>query len=96
MLVWVMYDVGDPKRLNRMAKMCLRAGVYRVQKSVYLGKLTPNQIDALRLELEATMNKKEDSVYLFPMAADSFDKGNILGLAFDRAMVSDQIRELFL
>ncbi|CAM2065664.1 CRISPR-associated endonuclease Cas2 [Sulfidibacter corallicola] len=96
MLVWVMYDICEPKRLSRMAKICLRAGVYRIQKSVYVGELNRNQLDQLRLELEATMDRSCDSVFLFPMERLSFDKGNVLGVAFDKAMVSDRVRELIL
>ncbi len=96
MLIWVMYDITEPKRLNRMAKICLRSGVYRVQKSVYVGNLDHNLIDQLRLELEETMDTSTDSVYLFPMNREDFDKANLLGRAFDKAMVTDAVRELFL
>ena len=96
MLIWVMYDICEPKRLNHMAKVCLRAGVYRVQKSVYVGNLDKNQIDQLRLHLRELMDPKHDSVYLFPMNRENFDKANLMGKAFDKAMVTDELRELFL
>jgi len=95
-LIWVMYDITHPKRLNRMAKICLRSGIYPVQKSVYVGTLNKNQVDQLRLELKDVMDPMTDSVYLFPMNRENFDKANLLGCAFDRAMVTDAIRELIL
>jgi len=95
MLIWVMYDITDPKRLRNTAKACLQSGIYRVQKTVYVGTLNKNQVDELRLRLESEMDPQTDSVYLFPMDRDNFDKANLLGQAFDRAMVTDEIRELF-
>ena len=96
MLIWVMYDITHPRRLTRMAKICLRAGTYRVQKSVYVGNLNKNQVDQLRLELKDAMEPKTDSVYLFPMNREDFDKANLMGRAFSRAMITDAIRELIL
>lgn len=48
-LVWVIYDIRQDKARNRVAKACQNTGLYRVQKSVFLGKLNKNQIDELRI-----------------------------------------------
>lgn len=96
MLVWVMYDITLPKRLNKMAKACLRAGLYRVQKSVYLGKLNANQLDELRLNLLDLMDEDTDSVYIFPMNRNNFDRANLLGKSFDKALVTDELKALIL
>lgn len=96
MLIWVMYDIADPRRLNRCAKICLQSGIYRVQKSVYVGELNKNQIDELRLRLQEEMDLEDDSIYMFPMLRESWDKANLMGKAFNKAMVSDTLRELIL
>lgn len=95
MLVWVVYDIIDDKSRGKVAKACKGAGIYRVQKSVFLGELNRNQIDELKLKIEGFINKNKDSVYMFPMCNDDFKKVKLLGQAFDKKMVSDEIRTKF-
>jgi len=95
MIVWVMYDIAQPKRLAKIAKICLRGGLFRVQKSVYVGRLNHNQLDELKLEIKDTMHLEEDAVYFFPMERDNFERGNLLGKPFDRAMASGDIKAYF-
>jgi CRISPR-associated protein Cas2 len=40
-LTWVLYDIADDRRRDRAAKACLQAGLYRVQKSAFLQRITP-------------------------------------------------------
>ncbi len=37
-----------------------------------------------------------DSVYIFPMCDDDFKKVKLLGQAFDKELVSDEVKSLFL
>lgn len=59
------YDIVDDKRLRRVAKLALNFGE-RVQKSLYLCTLTPEQINALHLELEA-ITEADDRLMLRPI-----------------------------
>lgn len=92
MLTWVLYDIGDDRRRDKAATACLQAGLYRVQKSVFLGNLAENPRDELVLRLEALINSEHDSVYAFPMCQPDFAKVVLLGQAFDRALVNDELR----
>ena len=38
MLTWVIYDISKDKTRTKIAWRCLDFGLYRVQKSVFLGK----------------------------------------------------------
>jgi len=93
--VWVVYDISEDKRRNRIARICLNKGLYRVQKSVFLGSLNANERDSLSLECEAIIDPEIDSVYVFPMDDESFRKVKLLGQAFDRKLVSDEILTKF-
>ncbi|MBD3287455.1 CRISPR-associated endonuclease Cas2 [candidate division KSB1 bacterium] len=95
MLVWVIYDIIDDKNRTKVSKACIAAGIYRVQKSVFLGDLNLNQIDELKLKIQKLINKKKDSVYIFPMCKDDFAKVKLLGQAFDKEMVTDEIKTKF-
>ncbi len=95
-LVWILYDVVENKPRSRIARLCKEAGLYRVQKSVFLGTIERNRIDELRLAIEAWSNDEIDSVYIFPMCEQDFKKVVLLGQAFDRKLVTDEIRALFI
>ncbi|HEC98588.1 MAG TPA: CRISPR-associated endonuclease Cas2 [Nitrospirae bacterium] len=96
MLVWIIYDISADKARSRVAKACKNKGLYRVQKSAFLGTLNRNQIDELRIICEDLIDADVDSVYIFPMCEDDFKKVKLLGQAFDKKLVSDEIKELFI
>ncbi|MFZ3146777.1 CRISPR-associated endonuclease Cas2 [Methanothrix sp.] len=87
MLVWVIYDISENRYRSRVAKICKNYGLFRVQKSAFLGDLNRNDSDSLTLECEATI-EESDSVYVFPMCEDCFDKIKLIGAGFDRELVS--------
>ena len=95
MLVWVIYDIVKNKIRTKVGKACLNAGIYRVQKSVFLGDLNLNQIDELSVQIEDLIDEEKDSVYIFPMCKDDFSKVKLLGQAFDRDLVTDEIKTKF-
>ncbi len=37
------------------------------------------------------MNEETDSVYVFPLCREDFDKVRIIGQGFDRKMVADEV-----
>lgn len=94
-MIWVIYDIVEDKVRNKVAKVCLDKGLYRVQKSVFLGTLNANQRDSLTLECEMLINSDVDSVYIFPMDDASFKRVKLLGQAFDRKLVKDEVLSLF-
>ena len=87
MLVWVIYDILENRFRSRVAKICKNYGLFRVQKSAFLGDLNRNESDSLALECEATI-EESDSVYVFPMCEDCNDRIKLIGAGFDREMVS--------
>ncbi|NBG87365.1 CRISPR-associated endonuclease Cas2 [Isachenkonia alkalipeptolytica] len=95
MLVWVIYDIVEDKTRNQIAKQCKNNGLYRVQKSVFLGDVDRNDLDDLKLIIEDMIDEEEDSVYVFPMSEGDFKKIGLFGQAFDKEMVSDEIISKF-
>ncbi|HYN79297.1 MAG TPA: CRISPR-associated endonuclease Cas2 [Lamprocystis sp. (in: g-proteobacteria)] len=91
-----MYDIVENKPRGKIAKLCKEAGLYRVQKSVFLGTIERNRLDELRLQIEEWENPEVDSVYIFPMCEPDFKKVILLGQAFDKQLVTDEVRALFL
>jgi CRISPR-associated protein Cas2 len=94
-LVWVIYDIVDDKKRNKIAKVCKDKGLYRVQKSVFLGTLNNNQLDELDMQCSDIIDEEVDSVYIFPMCEGDFKKVKLLGQAFDKKLVSSDILTKF-
>lgn len=95
MIVWVMYDIKKDKARTKVAKICQQAGLYRVQYSVFLGTLEKNQFDSIRLQVGELIDEEKDSIYLFPMSKDELQQTVLLGQAFDKDFVTDEVRSLF-
>ncbi len=95
MITWVLYDIENDRNRTKVAKCCKQAGLYRVQFSCFLGSLTPNQKDTLKLRLEELIDEAVDKVYIFPMSRDELRQTDLLGQAFDKKLVTDEIRALF-
>jgi len=95
MIVWAMYDIQKNKLRNKVAKYCKHAGLYRVQKSVFLGTLEENEKDILKLQIEELIDPDVDSVYIFPMSKNELRQTVLLGQSFDKKLVTDQVKALF-
>lgn len=91
-----MYDIQQDKRRRKVAKLCKVQGLYRVQKSVFLGELDDRLLEGLVAESRKLIDEAEDSVYIFPMCRQDFRRVVTLGQAFDRQLVTDEIRTMFL
>ncbi len=95
MLVWAIYDITNNKVRRKIVKICKNIGLYRVQKSVFLGDINKNSLDELSLQSREVIDEKKDSVYIFQMCKPDFDSVILLGQAFDKELVSDEILEKF-
>jgi len=95
MIIWVLYDIKNDKIRNKVAKLCKKIGIYRVQYSVFLGTLDKNEIDSLKLQIEELINQNTDSVYMFPMNKSELQQTVLLGQAFNKELITDKVKELF-
>lgn len=96
MIAWVIYDIKDDDVRSKIAKACKQAGLYRVQYSVFLGTIDANQKDTLELKIEKLIDEEQDFVYIFPMSKSELQATSLLGKAFDKKMVTDEVKALFL
>jgi CRISPR-associated protein Cas2 len=95
MICWVIYDIKKDKPRTKISKICKRAGLYRVQKSVFLGSLDENEKDTLELSVCELINEETDSIYIFPMSKNELRQTVLLGQAFDKKLVTDDVKALF-
>jgi CRISPR-associated protein Cas2 len=96
MILWVLYDITNDRARTKVARHCKQAGLYRVQYSVFLGETSANDRDALRLDIEDLIDEDKDKVYLFTLTKKELKQAILLGQAFDRKLVTAEVRHLFL
>jgi len=95
MIIWVLYDIKNDGARNYVSKTCLKAGLYRVQYSCFLGTMNANEKDTLELQIEKVINEDTDKVYIFRMNKEQLKECSMLGQAFDDKLVTDEIKSLF-
>lgn len=95
MLVWAIYDIQKDRIRTKIARLCKQAGLYRVQKSVFLGDIEKTRLDELVIASQEKIDEEHDSVYIFPMCEPDFKKVVLLGQAFDKKLVTDEVISKF-
>ncbi len=96
MLTWVMYDIQKDRARTKVAKACEKAGIYRVQYSVFLGDLNKTKRKELQSVINDLIDHDIDRVYIFPMCKEDFEECVLMGQAFDKDLITDEIRALLL
>lgn len=96
MLTWILYDISKTRVRTKVAKLCQQFGLYRVQMSCFLGKINQTEIKELSLHIDDLIDQENDKVYIFPVSKDDFNKSILLGIAFDKKLVTDEVKALFL
>lgn len=91
-----MYDIVQNKIRNKIVKYCEKSGIYRVQYSVWLGEMNKTQRKELRTQIEDLINHDQDRVYIFPMCREDFNNCILLGQAFDRDLITDEVKAFLL
>ncbi|WP_369714811.1 CRISPR-associated endonuclease Cas2 [Leptotrichia alba] len=95
MMTWFIYDITDDRNRSRLIKIAQKHGLYRVQKSVFLGNIEKDEIDQIIKESKKVINLREDSVYIFPVCETDYKKATLLGLSFEEDIVKDEKPVLF-
>lgn len=65
----VCYDIAEPKRLRKVAKICESYGS-RIQFSVFESSLSPPMLAAFKAELDGLINHDDDQVLFVDMGVD--------------------------
>lgn len=90
MLTWVIYDISDDRARARFAKACKNRGLYRVQRSCFVGSIPSNRFDELTQQAEE-MIAEDDAVFIFPQTRDNFEQMHMIGITFSKELVADEL-----
>ena len=80
MLHIVAYDIRNPKRLKKIAKLCLDYGV-RVQFSIFEFDLEPSLTMQFIREIDSIIDPRSDKVMIIPVCSSCRKNIRLLGQA---------------
>lgn len=78
MVYFISYDIAHPKRLSKVAKVLENFGI-RIQYSFFECEMEKEQLEELKLRLKEIINKKEDSLRIYPLCEDCLRETSSLG-----------------
>lgn len=78
MIYFISYDIANQKRLRRVAKTLENFGI-RIQFSFFECEMQKEQLEDLRNRILEIMDKKEDSLLIYPLCQDCVLKTTSLG-----------------
>ncbi len=79
MKMLVAYDIADPRRLYRVAKVMKDYGL-RLQLSVFEVEMTPVRFKEMRHRIEAQLEWSEDGVKFFPLCKQCDESWLAIGM----------------
>ncbi|MCX8175253.1 MAG: CRISPR-associated endonuclease Cas2 [Candidatus Micrarchaeota archaeon] len=91
MFYWIIYDISDNKRRDRVARICKNYGFRRVQKSAFAGETTQNRLEMLELECKEVLESGQDGDCLFvlPACSSCFNSKRITMGSIDERKIRD-------
>lgn len=69
MIYMICYDITDPKRLGKVAKILEDFGL-RIQKSFFQCDITREKLDFLIKRLTREINIEEDKLFVYPICEE--------------------------
>lgn len=69
-MYWLLYDISDNRRRNKLAQICKDYGLVRMQKSCFYGKLEGRGLNRFQGQLDRLL-QPEDQVLLIPISRKS-------------------------
>ena len=78
MLVVVVYDIINDKRLSKISKLCSKYG-QRVQNSVFECQIDYSQFLQFKAKLKKIINKNEDSIIFYNLGNTFQNNVEVLG-----------------
>ncbi len=74
MLIWLFYDISRNRIRARVAKLCKQSGLHRVQKSVFSGKITANNLKGLQQDIAGLIRPQTDVLHIQPVNRQDYSK----------------------
>lgn len=87
MFLWVAYDISSNKSRRKVAIWCKRIGLLRIQKSVFMGRVSKVSLRDFKAKT-APLIAKTDKLYLMPISPDMYKQMLLYGESFNQERLS--------
>ena len=94
MVCGILFEIAQPQLRQQALTACHQVGLHRVQTHFFLGQISPNKQDELRLRLEQCHDPATDKVYIFTMDAAHLKQSTFMGQAIDPNLLTGQLKTL--
>jgi len=78
----VIYDISDDQRRLKVSEACKNFGLARIQRSAFLGSLTPARRKELIAVLRRLISEEEDNLQVFVICEPDLALRVVLGKEF--------------
>ncbi len=90
MMYWIIYDIASNRLRKRVSDKCKNYGMFRVQKSAFIGEITKNKAEMLMEEIKNVLGKiDKECVFLLPHCKECFNGRDIVG-TLDAEQIKDK------
>lgn len=98
MIFLIMYDIESDKVRTEVARYLIKKGAQRIQKSVYLIKHSPSEIQNIYNNLKEVQSLYEnsDSIIITPIEVSSLKSMKLIGKNIDIQILIDKPNTLFI
>nr|QBM01403.1 CRISPR-associated endoribonuclease Cas2 [uncultured archaeon] len=79
MLYWLIYDISENKIRNKIASKCKNYGLFRAQKSSFIGGLSKNRSEMLIMEIKDLKLGENDCIFMIPACKSCFSEREVIG-----------------
>lgn len=91
MKIMIAYDIKKNKIRNGVIDILLDYSFIRIQKSVFIGEADKNKLKKILYLLRDTINRKEDSLYIFNICDKDFNNAQFLGKIINSRFINEEI-----
>ena len=74
------YDIGNPKTINKVVKRLNRVNSLRIQDSVFEVRGDISDIEKLIAAVERLINKETDKIAVIPICSDDYSNIDFIGV----------------
>ncbi len=78
MFYWIIYDISEDKKRNKIARICKNYGCARVQKSSFACEITKNKLEMLEIECKKLLEGTDDYLFILPACSSCFERKRIV------------------
>lgn len=77
-MFWLLYDIADNSKRNKIVQICKDYGLKRVQKSCFFGTIQREKLKELERKLDLLVTE-DDQICMIPVTAGIMQKTKIWG-----------------